>query len=52
MAGGRFYVYELLSDDVLLYVGKGSGNRLRNQMKKYTNSVNKQQAPHYYVIND
>lgn len=30
----RFYVYELLCDGVPVYVGKGSGRRLKSQMTK------------------
>jgi hypothetical protein len=32
---GRFYVYQLVDSEIVLYIGKGSGNRLYNQMLKF-----------------
>lgn len=31
----RFYVYEIVDGDALLYVGKGSGRRLRQQIARF-----------------
>lgn len=35
IAEARFYVYQIIDAGSVVYVGKGSGNRLRNQMYRF-----------------
>jgi len=35
MRSWRFYVYALMRDDVIVYIGKGSGDRLKSQRRRY-----------------
>ncbi|RLI99135.1 MAG: hypothetical protein DRP08_07560, partial [Candidatus Aenigmatarchaeota archaeon] len=55
----KFYVYKLItSDDELIYVGKGSGNRMNKHSQiAMGNSINRTKNPKLYnkirkIIND